>query len=98
MEEHRVHGGSSVHLTLRILQPSQARLPILRRGRVDMASFLSLQRVDPLAGLFRGEQARQHASTVQRRNPRIYCVIPAGRPYVASELPLPASRVSLAMS
>lgn len=39
MEEHRVQGGSSVHLTLRILQPSQARLPILRRGKADMMSL-----------------------------------------------------------
>lgn len=43
MEEHRVQGGSSVHLTLRILQPSQARLPILRRGRADMLSLLSFR-------------------------------------------------------
>lgn len=42
--------------------------------------------------------AREHASTVQCRDPRIYCVISAGRPYVSSDLPVPVSRVSLAMS
>lgn len=68
MEEHRVHGGSSVHLTLRILQPSQARLPILRRGRADMSSSLSLQRVDPLAGLFRGQRVRKQSSTPARQH------------------------------
>lgn len=43
-------------------------------------------------------QTKQHASTVQCRDPMIYCVMPAGRPYVSSDLAVPVSRVSLGMS
>lgn len=81
MEEHRAQGGSSVHLTLRILQPSQARLPILRRGTADMLSRSRFHRVGPLAGLSRkiaSVQSRQHASDMPCRDPRIYRVILSG--------------------
>lgn len=43
-------------------------------------------------------QAKQHASTVQCRDPTIYCIISTGRSYVSSDLPVPVSRVALGMS
>lgn len=84
MDKHRAQGGSSVHLTLRILQPSQARLPILRRGTADMPYCWRCQRVDPLSRLSRRCRACKqsvHCSTramCHAGNPRIYSVVPSG--------------------
>lgn len=52
MEVHLVQGGASEHLTLRILQASQARLPILRRGgRLDDDILFCKASTQPCQGM-----------------------------------------------